>query len=215
MSFKSLILLLALALAGCGGSMSPLHVAVRSGDTAAVKSWIAAGKNLNPTYDEPTRGLEGNYARRLRVTPLMVAVVDGRLDMVKLLVEAGADLYAESDTQLPGWPRTAFDDAVDAGRLDIVRYLWERSDRRRFAARLDRHVAKSCYANCNAASGTDASTNLFLFLLSIASVQQQDAGIHSALCPLGPGSAQAQFVARYGKPLPNGVQPCGLSTPYR
>lgn len=205
---KFLVFIVALALAGCGDAMSPLHVAALKGDAEAVRQWIAAGKNLDLTYDEKSRGLEGNYARRLGITPLMVAAGTGRLDIVRLLVEGGANLYAESNTQVPGEPRTAFDDAVEAGRIDIARHLWERSDRKRLGARLDRQIAQACRLHCDATSGTDAGSNLVLFLLSIAAAPQRDRGIGDALCTSDPASRQAQFVAAHVKPFPKGVLPC-------
>ncbi|MBG9386896.1 ankyrin repeat domain-containing protein [Caenimonas aquaedulcis] len=198
----------ALALSACGDTMSPLHEAVLGGDTATVRNWAAQRKNLNGTFDEKTRGLEGNYARRLRITALMLAARSGQLDMVKLLVDGGADLYAESNTQVPGEPHTAFDDAVESGRLEVVRFLWERSDRRRFGARLDRQIAAACRAMCNPASGTDADTNLALFLVSIANETQRDWGIGEAVCYVDPESPTARFVAAYVKPFPKGTLAC-------
>jgi ankyrin repeat protein len=200
--------LLLLALAACGDTMSPLHVAVLGGDKAVVRKWVADKRNLDVTYDEKTRGLEGNYARRLRITPLMVAAGMGQFGMVKLLVEGGANVYAESGTQVPGEPRTAFDDAVDAGRADIARYLWEHSDRVRLGPRLERQIEQACRTHCNTASGTDANANLALFLLSISSESQRGRGIGKALCTVDPGSPQARFVAEHVKPFPRGTLQC-------
>nr|WP_255429400.1 ankyrin repeat domain-containing protein [Ramlibacter albus] len=197
-----------LLLAACGDSMSPLHVAVLNGDTATVRKWIAEKRNLDVTYDEKSRGLEGNYARRVRITPLMVAAGMGQLEMVKLLAEGGANIYAESNTQLPGEPRTAFDDAVDAGRTDIARYLWERSDRARLGARLERQITAACRTHCNTASGSDANANLVLFLLSLANETQRGRAIGNALCTVDPASPQARFVAEHVKPFPKGTLQC-------
>ena len=59
---------LALALAGCSDTMTALHRAAMSGDVEVVKGYVKGKRNLDPRYDEPTRGLEGNYARVLGIT---------------------------------------------------------------------------------------------------------------------------------------------------
>src|SRR5678815_5789208 len=84
---RSLLVVAALALAACRSGMTPLHIAAQAGDTRVVKQWIADRKNLDPRYDEASRGLEGNYARLVDVTPLMLAAGNGQLETVQLLVE--------------------------------------------------------------------------------------------------------------------------------
>lgn len=162
--------------------MSPLHRAALSGDTEVVKSYVQAKRNLDPRWDEPTRGLEGNYARRIGLTPLMLAARSGQLEAARLLVEGGANLYAEANTQLPGDPITAFDLAVEAGSVPVAAYLWSKSDGTRLGARLARQIASACSANCREGAGTDARTNLALFLLSVASAEDAGNGIGQAAC---------------------------------
>lgn len=120
----------------------------------------------------------------------------------------GADIYAISHTQLPGEPRTAFDYAVDAGRIDSARYLWERSDGKRLGARLQRQISDACHIHCGTESGTDAHRNLVLFPLSIASEDQRSAGIGDALCTADPASSKAAFIAGHVKPFPRSTLPC-------
>lgn len=176
------VMIVAAAPVGCGQAMGPLHVAAMRGDTEVVRSWIAQKRNLDATYDEPTRGLEGNYARALGVSALMVAARAGNIEIVKLLVEGGANLYAES--RWPGGesPHTAFDYAVEAGRIETVEYLWTKSDRVRFASRLDGHIAASCGRACNEKSGGDSRASLPLFLIGIAPDPAQGWGIGRAAC---------------------------------
>ena len=205
--------LVLLACTACSHAPSPLHAAVLAGDEVAVRRWIEQGRSVEITYDEAPRGVEGNYARRLAITPLMVAARSGHLAIVRLLTEAGADIHATSDTQMKGEPRTAFDEAVGANRVDIALYLWSRGDGSRLGGRLSDQIASTCRAHCDPRSGVDASTNMALFLLSIASEEQRSDGLGKALCMLSPASVQAEFIARYVKPFPKGTLPCVAFTP--
>src|ERR1700746_1311973 len=61
-----------------------LHCVVRSGDRSAAKSLIDAGINVNKAGD-------------LGYTPLHVACMQGNAEMVKLLIDGGADVFALSE----------------------------------------------------------------------------------------------------------------------
>ena len=177
------VMIIAAAHVGCSGeAMGPLHIAAMRGDAEVVKSWIAQKHNLDATYDEPSKGLEGNYARAQGVTALMVAARAGRFVIVKLLVEGGANLYPESHWPGGESPHTAFDYAVEAGRFETVTYLWAKSDRVRFASRLDQHIAGNCSRTCDEKSGGDPRTSLALFLISIAPDPALGKGIGQAAC---------------------------------
>jgi ankyrin repeat protein len=65
-----------------------LHWASRSGDSVAAKALIAAGINVNKAGD-------------LGYTPLHVACMQGDLEMIKLLLANGADLFARSEGDVP------------------------------------------------------------------------------------------------------------------
>ena len=180
-------LVLLAATAGCDATMGPLHRAAMEGDAEFVRSWIAQKRSLDVTYDEPTIGVEGNYSRMFGKTALMDAAGSGRLEIVKLLVEGGANLYAVANTRFADSPRNAFDYAVEhavrrSGGLDAVEYLWSRSDGLRFAARLDEHIAASCLRTCNDRHGGDARSNLALFLMSVAADGPRGKGISDAAC---------------------------------
>jgi hypothetical protein len=173
--------------AGCDATMGPLHQAAMTGNAEFVKSWITQKRSLDVTFDEPSTGLEGNYARAQGVTALMLAARAGQLEIVKLLVEGGANLYAESHWRDGSHSRNAFDYAVEhaverSERLEAVEYLWTRSDGARFAARLDEHIAASCRRTCNDKYGGDARSNLALFLIGIAPDGPRGKGISEAAC---------------------------------
>lgn len=192
MSARLCILAMVVVTAGAvaARAQTPLHEAALAGNAEAVKSWIAEKRDLDVTYDAPARGLEGNYARLQGVTALMLAARRGHFEVVKLLVEAGANLYAESRWRDGSNPRNAFDYAVESRRTPIVEYLWTRSDGVRFASRLGEHIAATCRAGCDDKAVGDARSTLALYLISIT---RDDAvlgkGIGDAAClapqPLG------------------------------
>lgn len=175
-------LALAFALAGCSDTMTALHRAAMSGDVETVKSYVRDRRNLDPRYDEPTRGLEGNYARMIGITPLMLAARYGQLEAARLLVDGGADLYAQANTQLPGEPFTAFDFAVQSGQIALADYLWKKSDGARLGRRLADHIAHACISSCKEGLPTDATGNMALYLISIATDETAGSGVGSAVC---------------------------------
>src|SRR5579884_4401225 len=65
-----------------------LHCVIRWGDAAAAKALIAAGIDVNKAGD-------------LGYTPLHVACMKGNLELVKLLVDNGANLFAMSEGDPP------------------------------------------------------------------------------------------------------------------
>jgi ankyrin repeat protein len=65
-----------------------LHCVVRWGDLLAARALIEAG-------------IEVSKAGDLGYTPLHVACMNGNVEMVKLLVDHGADLFALSEGELP------------------------------------------------------------------------------------------------------------------
>ena len=59
-------------------------------DMTAVQDWLAQGGNPNEGLEQRTQ--TGFYVYQPGTTLLMVAAYRGRLDVVRLLVEAGADV---------------------------------------------------------------------------------------------------------------------------
>jgi ankyrin repeat protein len=170
------------ATTGCADTLAPLHKAAFEGDAELVRTWIARKRNLDVTYDEPARSVEGNYARARGVTALMVAARLRHFEVVKLLVEGGANLYAESRLRDGSNPRTAFDYAVEGRSAEVVEYLWTRSDRVRFASRLDQHIVSACFQSCEDKAGGDVRGQLALFLIGVAPDDKRGRGISEATC---------------------------------
>jgi ankyrin repeat protein len=199
----------ALLAVGCSDAMPPLHEAALTGNTEAIKTAIAAGRTLDAKWNEPTRGLEGNYARLVGLTPLMMAARSGQLEAARLLVDGGADLYAQVNTQLPGEPRTAFDLAVEADHTAVAEYLWSRSDGVRFGARLAAQIAGSCSRLCNDNAGSDPQTNLALFLIGIVRDQTVlGEGIGLAACYSQRPVELLEFVANRVARIPSRALHC-------
>lgn len=212
------IVIMVAAAAGCDAGMGPLHEAAMTGNAEVVKSWIAQKRNLDVTFDEPSRGLEGNYSRARGVTALMMAARTGQFEIVKLLVEGGANLYAESHWPDGAHPRNAFDYAVEnavqkSGNPEAVEYLWAKSDRVRFAARLDEHIAASCRRTCNDKSGGDARGNLALFLLGIAPDRQRGKGISEAACFSQQPLELLTFLDKHAVRFPKNTLHCAVYYP--
>ena len=207
--------------AATGHARTPLHEAAARGDTEFVKAWIAKKRNLDATYSESGGGLEGNYARTQRVTALMTAAQFAQFEVVKLLVDAGADLYAESRWRDGSNPRTAFDYAVilpysqaeyaaaSRRRAPIAEYLWTRSDRVRFASRLGEHIAQSCRALCDDKIGGDARSNLALYLIGITRDEAVlGKGIGDAACTAQQPLKVLEFLDRHQVRFPKNTLHC-------
>jgi ankyrin repeat protein len=206
---RRLAVAVALLVVGCSDAMPPLHQAALTGNTEAIKAAIAAGHTLDAQWNEPTRGVEGNYSRLLGLTPLMVAARSGQLEAARLLVDGGANLYAQVTTQLPGEPRTAFDLAVEADHTAVAEYLWSRSDGVRFGARLAAQIAGSCSRLCNDMAGGDPHMNMALFLLSIVRDQTVlGEGIGLAACYAQRPVELLEFVAKRVARIPSRALHC-------
>src|SRR5258706_5058556 len=100
--------------------------------------------------------------------PLMMGAGGGQLEAARLLVEGGANLYAQANTQVPGEPLTAFDFAVRAGHVALADYLWRKSDGVRFGAQLSRYIGDTCGQSCDDKAGSDARRRTPPFLMQIA-----------------------------------------------
>ncbi|MBL8134314.1 MAG: ankyrin repeat domain-containing protein [Anaerolineae bacterium] len=86
--------------------MTALMQAVNANDAARVRALIAQGVNINE-YDS-----SGD-------APLVMAAYQGHAEIVKLLLEAGADVTVVD----PGMKATALHAASYAGRTDVARLL--------------------------------------------------------------------------------------------
>ena len=128
--------ILALLLLAAGSRDDELLQAVRKGDTAAVKALLAAGIPAD---------VKGRYDR----TALSFAADRGHLEMVKLLLDAGADVNAR-DTFYKATPLTW---AAVHGHLDVVRLLFARGAQGADDV-LDAAVGKNDAALADAAIGS-------------------------------------------------------------
>ncbi len=117
------------------GDMTPLMAASSYGDLAVVKALVEAGANVSavngsestalgfaswPGHLEIVEYLLQNDADNNRGMPLQQAASHGNLDVVKALVEAGADLNAIDEDG-----GTALSWAADPGRFEVIKYLVE------------------------------------------------------------------------------------------
>jgi ankyrin repeat protein len=200
--------LAAMLLAGCSSSMTPLHRAAVAGDVDVVKSYVREKRNLDPRWDEPTRGLEGNYARLIGLTPLMLAARGGNLEITRLLLEGGADPHLQANTQLPGDPRSAFDFAVESGKVAVAEYLWKKSDGARIGGRLAGHISLACIAYCKEGFPKDASSNMALFLIAIAPEAVAGSGVGAAACSSPQPLETLAFVERHAARPPRNTLHC-------
>ena len=201
-------LVLVFAVAAWADTMTALHRAAMSGDVETVKSYVKRRRNLDPRYDEPTRGLEGNYARVLGITPLMLAARYGQLEAAKLLVEGGADIYAKANTQLPGVPLTAFDFAVQSGQIAVADYLWKKGDASRSTARLVEHISNTCIQSCKEGFPTDVASNIALYLISIAPDEAAGNGVGSAVCSSLKPLETLEFIEKHAARPPRNTLHC-------
>ncbi len=188
--------------------MSPLHQAAMGGDVETVRNYVNAKRNLDPRWDEPSRGLEGNYARQIDITPLMLGARAGNLQVTQLLVEGGADVHAEANTQVRGEPKTPFDFAVESGNVAVAAYLWRKSDPARVGGRLVRYIVNTCTTGCAEGFPTDATKNMALFLIGIAADEVAGNGVGAAACYAIKPVEMLAFVEKYAVRPPRNTLHC-------
>ena len=103
---------------------SALHVAARVGDAALTKRLLAAGVNPN-AVNAKMAVATGGAARFFRgvvggtVTPLMIAAQNNHLDVMRLLVEGGANPALQADN---GTTLVMF---ASAASVDVLKYAYE------------------------------------------------------------------------------------------
>ncbi|MBI4559347.1 MAG: ankyrin repeat domain-containing protein [Candidatus Hydrogenedentes bacterium] len=88
------------------GGVASFHAAARDGDSAAAKKWLAVG--FSPNLRHP----------RTLDTPLIEAARHGHLDMVKLLVEKGANVNLQGEA----W-YAPLHCAAAAGHIEVMKFL--------------------------------------------------------------------------------------------
>jgi len=163
---------------------TPLMRAAERGDIPTLRRLLANGENPNQVHDEV-----GGWHRTptQNKSPLMFAAERGQLTAAQLLVDAGADLYAETNTDgaiAYYVPATAFSYAIDSGKTDLVRYLWSISDKVSFRRDLPRVIAQAVSRYMadqqfpqGATRGKDYPGTIKYLLTEIASPEESSAAL--------------------------------------
>ncbi|WP_167772893.1 ankyrin repeat domain-containing protein [Ramlibacter humi] len=218
MAALALVLSACALLASCGVKPGPLHNAAIAGDIEFVRSWIRSGRPVDVDSSEYRHHIEHGFSYMVGVRPLMLASGMGHLDVMKALVDAGADIYAESvmnPGDCDGCRSNAFDYAVYAGQVEAARYLWSISDGKRLGKRLEQQLALACMEKCRDGAAQDETTNLALFLASIASDQALGRAIGQVGARDG-GSAQLEFLRAHRVRFPpNTLHPIATEPTFR
>ena len=71
-------------------NVPPMMAAIKSGDIEAIRSLLHAGHS--PNEPQCYQVMIGDWPRDDEASPLELAVLENRMDMVQLLIECGADL---------------------------------------------------------------------------------------------------------------------------
>jgi len=104
---KIVVILIVLFFAGCSANNQALHVPAGNGDIAKVKKALENGEDVN------SQDIAGQ-------TALMYASETGRIEIVKYLVQKGANVNAYSGRFGRG---TALIYSASTGRLNVMNYL--------------------------------------------------------------------------------------------
>ncbi len=207
----ALAIIVVFGLVGCFSASppyGPLHEAARSGNTEVVKAWISEKRYLDKGYNDTGWGLENNTTRVRGLTALMVAAQSGQLEVTKLLIDGGANIYAESRWANGSNPLNAFDYAVENGNVAVVAYLWDKSDKVHFARALDHQFSFACTRFCDEKHGTNEATNLALFIAKITADEETlGKGIGYLAC--WPNALpRLKFLAEHGVHFPKNTLNC-------
>ena len=114
--------------------MTKLHNAAQAGNLAEVKRLLNAGANIN------SKAIGEN---RNEATPLIVAALNGKLNVVRELLKRGAKVNIKSNQG----KATALHEASGAGHLNIVKELLAHKasfNTRDFMGRTPLHAAVAC-----------------------------------------------------------------------
>ena len=119
-------------------NVPPMMAAIKSGDIEAIRSLLHAGHS--PNEPQCYQVMIGDWPRDDEAFPLELAVLENRMDMVRLLIESGAELTHNPEELLYGSLRspdlTLFSFLVDAGvripakQEDIYRLFLHLENRR-------------------------------------------------------------------------------------
>ncbi|MET3026445.1 ankyrin repeat domain-containing protein [Flavobacterium sp. UW10123] len=96
-------------------SNSPFHLAISKGDVESVKKFISYGADVNKIVNN--------------MTPLMVAARFNQVEIIKILLEKGADLSAENDRGLTALHFAEFGKSTES--IAILKERKDKSNRKR------------------------------------------------------------------------------------
>ncbi|KAF2339660.1 MAG: ankyrin repeat domain-containing protein [Flavobacterium nitrogenifigens] len=96
-------------------SNSPFHLAISKGDLESVKIFISYGADVNKIVNN--------------MTPLMVAARFNQVEIIKILLEKGADLSIENDRGLTALHFAEFGKSTEA--ISILKEKKNRSSKKR------------------------------------------------------------------------------------
>lgn len=124
-----------------------LHIAADRNDAAGIRQWIKNGRDVDYEYNDRRLRFHGSGVRGQ--TALMIAAERRHFEIVKLLVEAGADIYRESKYDDGSVGSTVFDYAVEGGDVQTISYLWNASDKKQMLKHLSTNFLRAfdhaCY----------------------------------------------------------------------
>ena len=193
------------ALVGCSSPpYGPLHSAAVTGDISTIQTLLAHGRNVDEVYNDTGITLETSSQKVRGLTALMVAAKNGRLEAVKLLVHAGANIYLDSHRADGSDPTNAFDDAIRAGHGSIAEFLWDNSDKIHFVRKLEVQLVDSCRQYCDEKFGQNPD-NVALFIAGkIADDRNAFVRAIGAIAtqPDGDGLQHLEFLTNHGVRFP-------------
>ena len=112
-------------------NVPPMMAAIKSGDIEAIRSLLHAGHS--PNEPQCYQVMIGEWPRDGEASPLELAVLENRMDMVQLLIECGADLTHNPEELLCGSLRsqdlTLFSFLVDVGAVSYTHLLFQLPDK--------------------------------------------------------------------------------------
>ena len=114
--YESLLyVVILLFFSGCGVyESSPLMVSIRSDDAYSVKSLIESGEDVNALSPDL---INQQY---WKLTPLIRASITGNIEIIRMLIEAGADVNGKDE-----WSDTALMATAEFGQASAARLLIE------------------------------------------------------------------------------------------
>jgi ankyrin repeat protein len=173
------------------------HAAIKN-DIPALKAWLEKGNDVDASYDT-----SGNWhqAGTTGTTALILATSNGAFEAVKLLVDAGANLYAQTRSNSSHFAsdrshkvfliennnagdkniklkyydngHSAFDAAISGGHFDISKYLWQKSDKNVFKYKAGTNLLKPVRRYCKNKKKSGYYKNITVFLIEhVANTQQ-------------------------------------------